>query len=87
MVSSSLGSTSVNETVTCRQIVTIDDEQNRGDTSEDVECEGGQRLKQLLLMEASPRRLLGPGKLVQEERDSLARLNRLIQEQSIQRCI
>ena len=57
-------------------------ERSRSDTSEDeVVCEGEQRLKQLLSMEASLRRLLDQGDLVQEETESLARMNRLIQEQ------
>jgi len=57
------------------------DEQSKGDLSEDGACEGGQRLKQLLLMEASLKRLLDQGDLVEEERESLTRMNRLIHEQ------
>ena len=80
--SSSLESTSVNET---DGMVMVGDTRIVGEQSRDVvECEGGQRLKQLLLMEASLRKLLGEGELVQEERDSLARLNRMIQEQHTQ---
>ena len=56
-------------------------ENRSSDTSEDEICEGGQRLKQLLSMEANLRRLLDQGDLVQEERESLARMHRLIQEQ------
>ena len=54
---------------------------SRSDTSEDEICEGGERLKQLLSMEANLKTLLDQGDLVQEERESLARMHRLIQEQ------
>ena len=72
------------ETTTTRWLrdTHIIDEQRRDDRSEDGAREGGQRLKQLLLMEASLGRLLDLGDLAEEERDSLTRMNRLIQEQS-----
>ena len=57
------------------------DEKSRSDTPKDNSCKGGQRLKQLLLMEANLRRLLEQGDLVQEESESLARLKKLIKEQ------
>ena len=55
-------------------------EESRGGNCEDDANEGGQRLIQLLSMEANLRRLLDQGDLEPEEREALDRLNMLIQD-------
>ena len=55
-------------------------EESRGGNCEDDANEGGQRLRQLLSMEANLRRLLDQGDLEPEEREALDRLNMLIQD-------
>jgi len=50
---------------------------------ETKESGGGERLKQLLMMEVNLRQLLGQGDLALEERQALSRLRRLVQEKEL----
>ena len=55
----------------------------KGEALEAEESGGGERLKQLLMMEVNLRQLLGQGDLALEERQALSRLRRLAQEKEL----
>ena len=55
----------------------------KGEALETKESGGGERLKQLLMMEVNLRQLLGQGDLALEERQALSRLRRLVQEKEL----
>ena len=55
----------------------------KGEALEAVESGGGERLKQLLMMEVNLRQLLGQGDLALEERQALSRLRGLVQEKEL----
>ena len=55
----------------------------KGEALEAKESGGGERLKQLLMMEVNLRQLLGQGDLAPEERQALSRLRRLVQEKEL----